>query len=82
MTNNSQSYKLKNSPKLYFLNFEKKISTPDTPSNLLDNNCKYQMVPESIIEVTERTRFSSQTDRRTDKIKPVYPPFNFAEMGV
>ena len=45
----------------------------------------------SIVEDTERTRFCPQTDRRTDgrtdgrmdgqtdKVKPVYPPFNFVE---
>ena len=39
----------------------------------------------SIVEDTERTWFCPQTDRRTggqtDKVKPVYPPFNFVEAG-
>ena len=39
----------------------------------------------SIVEDTELTRFCPQTDRqtdgRTDKVKPVYPPFNFVEAG-
>ena len=47
--------------------------------------CKYEMDPMSIIEDTERTRFCPQTDRRTDgqtdKVIPVYPPFNFVEAG-
>ena len=43
--------------------------------------CKYEMDPTSIVEDTERTRFCPQTDRLTDKVKPVYPPFNFAEAG-
>ena len=41
--------------------------------------------PTSIVEDTERTRFCPQTDRRTDgqtdKVKPVYTPFNFVEAG-
>ena len=49
--------------------------------------CKYEMDPASIMEDTERTRFSPQTDGhmdrrtdgRTDDEKPVYPPFNFVE---
>ena len=36
--------------------------------------CKYEMDPTSIVEDTERTRFGLQTDGRTDKVKPLYPP--------
>ena len=43
------------------------------------------MDPTSNVEDTERTRFCPQTDKRTDgqtdKVKPVYPPFNFVEAG-
>ena len=39
--------------------------------------CIYEMDPTSIVEDTERTRFCPQTD----KVKPVYPPFNFIEGG-
>ena len=39
--------------------------------------CKYEMDPTSIVEDTERTRFCPQTD----KVKPVYPPFQFVEGG-
>ena len=39
----------------------------------------------SIIEDTEQTQFCPQTgrltDRQTDKVEPVYPPFNFFEGG-
>ena len=53
---------------------------------LLDKMCKYEMDPMSIVEDTERTLFCPQTDRRTDgqtdKVIPVYPPFNFVEAGV
>ena len=63
---------LKNSPKFHLL-------------KLLDKMCKYEMDPMSIVEDTERTRFCPQTDRQTDgqtdKVKPVYPPFNFVETG-
>ena len=48
---------------------------------LLEKMCKYEMDPTSIVEDTKRTRFCPQTDRRTDKVKPVYPPFNFVEAG-
>ena len=34
--------------------------------------CKCEMDPMSIIEDTEQTRFCPQTDRRTDKVKPVH----------
>ena len=45
---------------------------------LLDKMCKYEMDPMSIVEDTEWTRFCSQTD----KVIPVYRPFNFVEAGV
>ena len=52
---------------------------------LLDKMCKYEMDPMSIVEDTERTRFCPQMDRwtngQTDKVIPVYPPFNFVEAG-
>ena len=45
--------------------------------------CKYEMDPAIIVEDTERTWFcpqtDRQTDRRTDDVKPVYPPFNLVE---
>ena len=37
--------------------------------------CKYEMNAMSIVEDTEQTRFCPQMD----KVKPVYPPFNFVE---
>ena len=48
---------------------------------LLDKMYKYEMDSTGIIEDTERTRFCPQTDRQTDKVKPVYPLFNFVEGG-
>ena len=57
---------------------------------LLDAMCEYEMSQVRIVEVTERSRFYPQTDRRTgqadgqtDKVKPVYPtpPFNFVVRG-
>ena len=48
--------------------------------------CNFEMDPTSIVEDTEQTWFSPQMDRRKDgqidKVKPVYPPFNFVEAGV
>ena len=45
--------------------------------------CKYEMDLASIVEDTERTRFVLQTDRPTDKVKPVYPlPLNFVAGGI
>ena len=42
--------------------------------------CKYKMGPASIVEDTERHNFvHRRMDRRTDDVKPVYPPFNFVE---
>ena len=48
---------------------------------LLDKMCKHEIDPMSIVEDTDWTRFCPQTDRRTDKVKPVYFPFNFVEAG-
>ena len=39
--------------------------------------CKYEMDPTRIVEDTERKLFCPQKD----KVKPVYPPFNFVEAG-
>ena len=44
---------------------------------LLDKIFKYEMDLTSIAEDTEWTRFCP----RTDKVKPVYPPFNLVEAG-
>ena len=51
---------------------------------MLDKLCKYEMDPASIVEDTESGQdfVHRQTDRRTDDVKPVYPPFNFVEAGV
>ena len=47
--------------------------------------CKYEMDLASIVEDTEWKLFRSQTDgqmdKRTHKVKPVYPPFNFVGAG-
>ena len=42
--------------------------------------CKYEMDPTSIVEDTEQKQFCPQM-AQTDKVKPVYPPFNFVEVG-
>ena len=44
--------------------------------------CKYEMDPMSIFEDTERIdSVHRRTDGQTDKVIPVYPPFNFVEAG-
>ena len=47
--------------------------------------CKYKMDLANIVKDTEWTQFCPQTDRqmdrRTDMVKPVYPPFSFIEAG-
>ena len=58
----SQSYKFKEFAKIS--NFETNI-TRNTPSEVLDKMCKYEMNPMSILEDTEQTRVCPQTDRRT-----------------
>ena len=73
---------LKNSPKFQILKWALRATHPPM---LLDKMCKYEMDPMSIVEDTERTRFCPQMDRwtdgETDKVIPVYPPFNFVEAG-
>ena len=44
--------------------------------------CKNELDLASIVEGTERTWFHLQTDGQTDKVKPIYSPLNFVEMGV
>ena len=76
---------LKNLPKYLILKFLNRLYTPYL-LKLLDKMCKYEIDPTSIVEDTEWTRFCPQTDSRTDgqtdKVKPVYPPFNFVEVGL
>ena len=83
-SHNKTKSKLRICQNFKFFNYEKSI-THDTPSDVTDKMCKYEMDPASIVEDTERTRFCSktekwtdlqterQTDGETDKVKPVYP---------
>ena len=74
----SQHYKFKEFAKISI--FLKQTLHVTHLLKLLDKMCKYEMDPMSIVE--ERTRFCPQmTDGRTNKVKPVYPPFNFVEAG-
>ena len=72
---------LKNSPKFQFVLISKQTLHVTHLIKLLEKMCKYHMDPTSIVEDSEQTRFCPQTDRQTDKVKPVYPPFNFVEAG-
>ena len=53
---------------------------------LLDKMYKYEMDPTRTVGATERTRDAGltdgQMDRRTDGVKPIYPPNNFVVRGV
>ena len=81
----SQSYKFKELTKMSNLWIWEQTLHGTHLLKLLIKMCKYKMDPMSIVEDTERTRFCPQTDKRTerrrDKVKPVYPPFNFVEAG-
>ena len=81
----SQTYKFKKFAKISYFLILKRALHSTHPLKLLDKMCKYEMDPMSIVADTERTRFCPQTDRRTDrqtdKVIPVYPPFNFVEVG-
>ena len=73
-----------NSQKFQFFKFWKKKTLHATHLfKLLEKMCKYEMDPTSIVEDTEQTRFcpltDGWTDGQTDKVKSVYPPFNFVE---
>ena len=54
--------------------------------DLVDKMCKYELDQDNIVENTEQIWFLStdggQTDRRMDKVKPVYPPSNFIEAAL
>ena len=80
-----QSYKFKEFAKIANLLILIKTLHMTHLLKLFNKMCKYEMDPMSIVEDTEQTRFcpqtDGQTDRRTDKVKPVYPPFNFVEAG-
>ena len=73
----SQSYKFKEFAKILNFWILKQTSHMTHLQKLLDKMCKYEMDPTSIVEDTEQTWFCLQTDR----VKPVYPPFNFIEAG-
>ena len=81
-------WKLQKLSKILILEFSNNPYTQHL-QKLLDKMCKYEMDPTSIVGDTERTRFCLQTDGRTDRctdrqtddVKPVYPPFNFVEEG-
>ena len=81
----SQSYKFKELAKITNFLILKQSLHPTHLLKLLERMCKYEIDPTSIVEDRERTRFCPETDgwtdRRTDKVKPVYPPFNFIEAG-
>ena len=74
----SQTYKFKEFAKISNVWILKQPLHATHLLKLLDKMCKYEMDPMSIVEDTERTRFCPQTD----KVKPVYLPFNFVEAGV
>ena len=57
---------LKNLPKFQIFWILKRTLHSTHLLKLLDNMCKYEMDPMSIVEDTEQTRFCPQTDRRTD----------------
>ena len=63
-----------------FFNFEKKQKTLNTTHllKLLDNVCKYEMDPGSIVEDTERIPFCPQTDGQGETSIPC---FNFVKRG-
>ena len=78
---------LKTLPKLS--NLKKTTLYATQRLKLIDKMCKYEMDPASIVEDTEWTRFCPQTDgetdRRTDKVKSVYPTslsvgYNYKEL--
>ena len=48
---------------------------------LLDKMCKYEMDPTRTVGTTERTPDTGRTDRRTDGVKPIYPPYNLVVRG-
>ena len=63
----SQSYKLKEFVKISNFWILKQALHATYLLNFLDEMCKYEMDPTSIVEDTERTRFCPQTDRRTNR---------------
>ena len=79
-TRQSESYKFKEFAKTSNYWILKTLHT--THLKLLDKMCKYEMNPASIVEETERTRFCPQTQRRRDKVKPVYPLSTSLKQGV
>ena len=81
----SKSYNFKEFDKMSIFHISTKTLHKTLLLKLLDKTYIYEMDPASIVEYTERTRFCPQTDRRTDgrsnKVKSLYPPFNFVEAG-
>ena len=71
---------LKNLPKFQIFEFWNKLYTRHTfrLMKLLDRLCKYEMDPTSW---RYRADTILSTHGQKDKVKPVYPPFNFVEAG-
>ena len=82
----SQSYNFKEFAKITKFWIVKQTLHATHILTLLDKMCQFEMDLMSIVEDTERTRFCPQTDRRTDrrtdKVKPVYPLSTSLKLGV
>ena len=63
---------LKKLLKFQIFQFWKKTLHATQFLKLLDKMCKFEMDTANIVEDTEQTRFCPQTDRRKDKVNPVY----------
>ena len=77
----SQSYKYEEFAKITNFWILKQTLHTTHLLKLLDKMCKYEMDLTSIVEDTERTQLCPQMDRRTDKVKPVYPLSTLLKSG-
>ena len=74
-TRQSQSYKFKKIAKNSNFKILQETLHATHLLKLLDKMCKYEMDPTRSVGTTERTRDAGRcgTDRRTDRVKPIYP---------
>ena len=73
---------LKNSPKFHICEFWNKHYTQHTFWSCLIRCANMKWIRRVLLKIQRgQDSVHRRTDRQTDKVKPVYPPFNFVEAG-
>ena len=73
---------LRNSPKFQFFKFWNKHYTLHTFLSCLIRCANMKWIRQVLLKIQRHNSVHRRTDGQTDKVKPVYPPFNFVEMRI